>query len=195
MHRVHRKEMDGTAKNSPQPMREKPLGVAGPIGLPRTRPAQCRGDDQDIEIADMVGGDHERPGRGQSLGALDPQAEQPAHQNPVQRVESKPDRRQQRPGRGHPIFAVWRNSRGAAPGGVNLAFYREAQQIADCLNIPEIFIRQGDACAFVQRDRQLHPAERIQVQIEAENSIEVEALVRKALSENAPDRRGDWILE
>ena len=57
MHRIHRKEVDGAAKNSPQRMREKPLRVAGPIGLPQTRPAQSRGDDEDIEIADMVGGD------------------------------------------------------------------------------------------------------------------------------------------
>ena len=59
MHRVYREEMDGAAKNSSEPMREKPLRVASPIGLPRTRPAQGRGDDQDIEIADVVGGDHE----------------------------------------------------------------------------------------------------------------------------------------
>ena len=45
-----------------------------------------------------------------------------------------------------------------------------------------------DTHPLVQQDRQLHPGERIQVQIETEIDVKVERLVRVTLAQQVPDR-------
>jgi hypothetical protein len=70
-----------------------------------------------------------------------------------------------------------------------------AEQIANRIDAGDICLAQSDAEAILQCDRQFHPRERINIQLEAEVHVQVERLPGISLLQKHPDSICGRILE
>jgi hypothetical protein len=108
---VDREDVHGAAEQASERVGEHAHQVPDPIKTPKLRPRQCGGDRHPVEIADVVGRDHEGSRLGQCCSAGGAQPEQPAHEQPVERVERQGERRQQRAHRSEPKLEIGRHRR------------------------------------------------------------------------------------
>ena len=138
--------------------------ISRPIEPPESRPRQRGSDRHPIQIADVIGRDHECPRRGQLLGARRAQPEQPVHDQPVERIERHAEGDREDPRRCQPTCKIRRHVAFTrrCPGFV-AALDRQAEQVANRLDVGDVGLRQVDAHALVERHRNLHPIERIHV--------------------------------
>ncbi len=131
---------------------------------PEPRPRQRRSDCHRVEVADVVGRDHKRPRRRQRPDAGDAQPEQPAHDQPIERIERHAERGREHAGRREPTCEIRRHGPFTRQRtGFVAALDRHAEQVANRLDAGDVSLRQVDAHALVQGDRNLHPVERVQV--------------------------------
>jgi hypothetical protein len=72
---------------------------------------------------------------------------------------------------------------------------RDPQQVANGGDRGNVGLRQHDAEPVLQRDRELHPTEGIEVEVQRELDVEIDRLPRIALLQQIPDPGGGRIAQ
>ena len=168
--------------------------VAGPVRCLQAVPSQRRGNDRRIEIARVVGRNDEGPLRWQVFEPCDAQAESRLHGHGVGKMQHTGSGRLNRTHRCQPAVEI-ESDVGRRVIRLGMTRDRNPQEISDRVGGGDIRLTESNAKPVLQEERQFHPREGVEAEIDGKAHIQIDRLFRVALLQKSPQLFPDRIVD